>query len=122
MDFANQLKNKKNKKNTTSKMIDLTSLKTEKENLYNNNNNHHYDQQQQHNMKGDKENNNNSNHNNTNNTTSDNTTTTNNNNITTTDKHPSVSVYNHHPLHFRYNEGCTNAVRRPIQVKHFLPL
>ena len=27
-----------------------------------------------------------------------------------------------HPLHFKYNEGCTNAVRRTVQVAHFLPL
>lgn len=27
-----------------------------------------------------------------------------------------------HPLHFKYNEGCTNAVRRTIHVAHFLPL
>jgi len=27
-----------------------------------------------------------------------------------------------HPLHFRYNEGCTNAVRRTVNIAHFLPL
>ena len=27
-----------------------------------------------------------------------------------------------HPLHFKFNEGCTNAVRRTVHVAHFLPL
>jgi len=27
-----------------------------------------------------------------------------------------------HPLHFRYNDGCTNAVRRTVPIAHFLPL
>jgi DNA polymerase III delta prime subunit len=27
-----------------------------------------------------------------------------------------------HPLHFKYNEGCTNAVRRTVNVSHFMPL
>ena len=28
----------------------------------------------------------------------------------------------HHPLHFKFNEGCTNAVRRTVHIAHFLPL
>ena len=27
-----------------------------------------------------------------------------------------------HSLHFKYNDGCTNAVRRTIPLAHFLPL
>jgi hypothetical protein len=35
---------------------------------------------------------------------------------------PTPTVRAPHPLHFKYNEGCTNAVRRTVNVAHFLPL
>lgn len=35
---------------------------------------------------------------------------------------PPLPAHALHPLHYKYNEGCTNAVRRSVAVSHFLPL